>query len=66
MFKGVYSFEGVKTDGLELMSIYSGLNSPSRRIHQLYRESKEERIIVDKKVAATSIEDILSELEELD
>jgi len=66
VFKGVYSFEGVKTDGLELMSIYSGLNSPSRRIHQLYRESKEERIIVDKKVAATSIEDILSELEELD
>ena len=64
VYRGVYAIDSIPDDKLELLTIWSGLDTPSTRIIELYEESKKEGKIVEKKIDATAVEDILKGLDD--
>jgi cell division GTPase FtsZ len=66
LFRGVYSTDKVQTEGMELLLLFAGVDTPAERIHQLKEEATREKQVIQKKVEATSVEDIIGDIDELE
>ena len=66
IFRGVYSSEEARSDGFDLLTIWSGVDTPAERLRELKNEADQEIAVFEKKVEAATVEDILGEIEDED
>lgn len=66
IFRGVYALEKTQTTGLELLTMWSGVNTPAERLIQMREEAESEKRVFQKKEEATSVEDILGDLDDIE